>query len=126
MALLWIALAWTQALQDPAELIEKLGSDRIEVREAATRRLIELGDAAAPALKALAGDPDAEKAARARRLLDHLAALASLSPELRKARPGIERRLSPEADHSWTEEFLAAVGRGRPPLRNQDLEVLVT
>jgi HEAT repeat protein len=126
MALLWIALAGTLALQDPEELIEKLGSDRIEVREEASRRLIELGEAAAPALKTLARDPDAEKAARARLLLDHLAVLASLSPEYRKARPGIERRLSTAADHSWTEEFLAAAGRGRPPLWNQDLAVLVT
>lgn len=126
MALLWVALAGTLALQDPAELAEKLGSERIELREEASRRLIELGDAALPALKKLAGDPDAEKAARARRLLDHLGVLGGLSPEFRKARPGIERRLTLDGDHSWTEEFLAAVGPSRSALRKEDLELLVT
>jgi len=48
---------------DPAELaarIAALGSDRWEEREEATQAILELGPAAAPALRAAAGSPDPE------------------------------------------------------------------
>lgn len=60
-----------------AELIRKLGDNDYEVREAAERRLIELGDAAIPALREARNHSDAEIAHRAQRAYK---ALVDLSP----------------------------------------------
>ena len=57
--------------QDPTRaLIEKLGSDSIEEREEAARRLSDMGPAAIPHLQAALSRKDSEVAQRARRLLD--------------------------------------------------------
>ncbi len=63
-------LAWVQ--DDPASLIRRLGSERPEEREAATRGLVRLGKAARPAIEEATRDPDPEVAGRARDILDEL------------------------------------------------------
>src|SRR5262245_37189561 len=63
-------LAFLFALQDPAVLIERLGSDRVEDRAAAYRELEALGESARAGLERAARDGNEEQRAAARRLLD--------------------------------------------------------
>ena len=88
-------------------LIEKLGNERLEVREEATRKLRELGDRAKPALEAAAKGGDAERATRARGLLRFFEVRAKLSPGLLKAIPGAAERLA-VSDRAWAEVLLEA------------------
>jgi len=57
------------AQADPAALVERLGSDDIEVRQRAQAELARLGGAAEPTLDAASRRPDPEVASRARGLL---------------------------------------------------------
>ena len=66
--------------QDPSALVERLGAEAIELRQAAEAELARWGAAAAPALDAGRRHPDPEIAARAGRLL------AALLPEHEEAR----------------------------------------
>lgn len=56
-------------VQDPAALVEGLGSDDIEIRARAEADIVRLGAVAEAALDAASGDADPEVASRARRLL---------------------------------------------------------
>lgn len=56
-------------VQDPAALVERLGSDDIEVRQRAEADLVRLGACAEPTLDKASRDEDPEVASRARRLL---------------------------------------------------------
>jgi HEAT repeat protein len=53
-------------------LIDKLGSERFEDREQATRQLGEAGKAALPSLKEAARSPDAEVRRRAQQLVEQI------------------------------------------------------
>lgn len=59
-------------LQEPpvAELLKRLRSDRLDVREEAMRLLIELGPKARAPVEGLSGDPDPETASRALKILE--------------------------------------------------------
>ena len=114
---------------DPAALIEKLRSDNVEVREAASTRLKELGDAAKPALERAEKDADSEVAARASYLLRFLRLRTELTPALQKAIPDAVDRLAGNTA-AWAEVFLeaAAVEGERKTHRDitrADLEGLV-
>lgn len=81
-------------VQDPAALVERLGSDDIEIRQRAEADLIRLGPAAVPALDAASKRGDPELASRARSLL-----LEVIVPHRRE----VDRELAHMAIH------------GRPP-----------
>lgn len=52
--------------------IEELGSEDFGVRRAASRRLVEAGEFVVPALRTAMADPDPERAARARTLVERI------------------------------------------------------
>lgn len=125
--LLAFALA-AQADPIPA-LIEKLSSDRIEVREEACRKLEELGARAVPALEKAAAIPDEEVAARARELLQRIPLREAATDNLIRAVPGvIDRLVKGEPTEIFLEiaADLRARGEDRqyPALQPQDLERL--
>jgi HEAT repeat protein len=107
-ALLVCVLACLQ--DDPArqacELVEKLRSDKVEEREAASQKLKELGQAAIPALTKAAGSPDAEVSKRAHYLIRLIDFTQKLPERIRKARPGIEDRLARGEEQAFTEVLL--------------------
>ncbi len=87
-------LAALLALQDPAELVEKLRSDTIDEREQASLRLEELGRPAVPFLERAARDPDEEVARRARELLLRIPAREHLTPAVIRTVPGSVDRVA--------------------------------
>lgn len=111
------------------ELIKKLGSNRIQVRDEAARNLKELGEAAIPELGKAANAADAELAGRARFLIHTIGIRKTLTSNLLKAMPGLDYRLAQGGAGAWTTAFLEAVeeddeGRKHPTLKKQDLETL--
>jgi hypothetical protein len=73
--------------QEIERLVQDLGSSKFEEREVASRRLVQIGEAALPALKRAAASEDAEVRGRAGRL----ATLVQFRMEAREARRIIER-----------------------------------
>lgn len=67
--------------EEIAELIEQLGATRYKTRERATLRLIEIGEAAKPALEQALKSEDVEVKARAKRALAALAPKKPVEPE---------------------------------------------
>jgi HEAT repeat protein len=106
----------------PEALVERLRSDRIEEREEAAQRLKEAGPAALSALEKAARDPDDEVSGRARYLLRAIGVRRYLTPNLRRAVPGIEERLSHGESPPWIETFLEL--SARPDLAADDLRAL--
>ncbi len=108
---------------DAARLIEGLRAADVEQREAAMRRLKDLGEKALPELKKAAGDPDQEVAGRARFLLRRAAVSARISDALRQAAPGVEDRLA-SGDHAWTQVWMDLEKRGEDEIPRPLLEPL--
>jgi HEAT repeat protein len=111
------------------QLIEKLSSDRIEVREEACRSLEEIGDRATAALRKAASDGDEETAARAKSILERIPLRAAATENLIRAVPGvIDRLVKGEPAEIFLEisSDLRARGEERryPALRPADLERL--
>lgn len=108
------AFVLLQAASDDVlrDLVEQLGSDRIETRGEALRKLETLGRAAIPALTKAAANPDAEISSRARALLDRLMIREHLTPALEKSVPGIEARL---LQGEWREVFVEVAADLRQP-----------
>ena len=137
MGLITLILATASCfVQDPPSdsvrgLIERLRSDKVEERDAAARRLKDLGKAAVPELERAAKSDDAESSARARNLLRTIDLRGRLAPRLLEALPGIEDRLAGDDAHEWTRAFLEAMGedddgkRRYPKLRGEDVRALV-
>jgi HEAT repeat protein len=123
-----LLLSFAIAPQDPAALIEQLKADDIEVRERAFMALEQMGAAAEGALQKAAGEPESASTTRIRQLLRILELERLLRPRLKKAVPGIARKLA-LLDESWVPTFLAIA---KPPedadplseLRSEDLEPL--
>jgi hypothetical protein len=91
----WL-LAMAGSIADPEALVVSLGAARYEDREAASRALQEMGDAAVPALRKAAGSDDPEVAQRAAVILRLLLSgestggppgMAEAIREIRKADP---------------------------------------
>lgn len=74
MLILAVLLLQDDAAKQVAEQIEKLRSDQIEERDAAAKKLREIGKPAVEPLKKAASDDDKEFALRAKRLLELIAA----------------------------------------------------
>lgn len=110
------------------ELLEKLRSDDLEVRVEASRKLKALGQAVLPDLEKLGRDPDADVAARAKRLHRAITYLGKLSPSFIKALPGVEDRLAGEDPHAWTEVLIEVADKydekGYPVAKKRELELL--
>ena len=128
------AAALITALQDSTgeirSLIDKLGSDRIEVREDATQKLKALGEAAKPALEAATQSDNAEVAARSRRLIRYLEVRPLVTAGLLKAIPNAPDRLA-ASSKAWADVLLEATafvpkttGLRFPFLVKRDLEFL--
>lgn len=74
--------------QDPAEtLVRDLGNDSVEVREEATRRLLDMGKAAVKALEPAAASDDPEVRQRARHILAVIDARDRVTPAVLAAVP---------------------------------------
>ncbi|HEY3225888.1 MAG TPA: HEAT repeat domain-containing protein [Planctomycetota bacterium] len=117
--------------QDPAALIEQLRSDDIALRERAYLDLEKLGEAAEPHLKRVAEDRDLEFARSVRRLLRTLELERGFSAGLKKASPGLARRLARGDEGEWTRVYLGFAAEPDrsarylfPELRREDLEPL--
>ena len=112
------------------ELVERLGSDQVEEREEAIRGLKKLGKAAVPALEKASAGGDPEVIGRAKLLLKTIGFMDRLTPELRKAIPGIEDRLAASDGRAWTRLLLQAgerwtlVDRPYRQLQAKDLDPL--
>ena len=126
--ILWFALA--PVLQDKGadrvrDLILQLGSESVADRDAALRRLDALGTAAVPELRRAVSHSDREISARATYLLRLFSVRERLTPNLRKAIPGVENRLATGGPGVWTDVFLEASSRSSFPfLESEDLDPL--
>lgn len=118
---------------DPAkqarDLVEKLRSEAIADRDEATRKLKELGKAAAAELEKAAKDKDADVAARAKTLLFRLELIDTLPAALQKAMAGIADSLAFGGDIAWSRALVEAElklqpGSRIPVLKRTDLEPL--
>lgn len=106
---LFLALLALAAQDDPAaDAVRKLGSDSIEERDSAFKKLRELGEGARRALEAASKDSDKEVAQRAAVLLGSLEIRRRLSPRIQTVIPGIDERLAAGGDHEWTEILFAS------------------
>lgn len=84
----------TQPSADAAALVRQLGADEFDIRESASKKLIDMGDAAVPALEKAAADPDAdpEVQTRAQTIINQIKApkqVAEARPGAFGRRPGI-------------------------------------
>ncbi len=126
LLLLAVAVAPQETVQ---QLIDRLSSDRIEVREEACGKIEEIGERAVPALRKAASHGDEETAARAKAILERIPLRAAATQNLIRAVPGvIDRLVKGEPAEIFLE--IAADFRVRgdarqyPALRPQDLERL--
>ncbi len=105
-----LALALALLAQDNVrDLVEKLGSDSLDEREEAVRRIKLIGKPALPELEKAAKGPDLEAATRAKYLLRLIPIRDKVTPRLLHLMPGVEQRLSLDDPHSWTEVLLEAM-----------------
>jgi len=111
MRLLALVLVLAGAQDDPGkaarELIEKFRSGDFETREAATRKLKDLGPGAKAELEKFVKDGDAAVARLAANLIQRFKLQESLPKRLQEALPGVAERLAFGGDPAWTEAFLA-------------------
>lgn len=119
---MFAAILFSSTLQEGLnDLIERLGSDRVEERDEATRRLKERGPAALPELSLRAADPDPEVRARVRRLCLVIEIRGALGPKILERMPGIDERL---AEGDWTQALDAAGTLRSPPLNPEEVRAL--
>jgi len=117
------------AQSDPADLVDRLGSDLLDEREEATRQLKVLGKAAAVPLERAARSEDPEVAGRAQLLLRRIAIQDRISPRLQECFPGLADRLL-AGDAAWKDVLFEGLeedklgNRRRPALLPADLEFL--
>lgn len=109
--------------------VTKLGSDRADEREAATKALKAVGLRAIPELERTAQGGDPEVVQRSLHLIRVIRLVDVLGPRLLRALPGIEERLSGDDPAAWTAALLAAGQKTEglpehPQLTRNDLNLL--
>jgi len=106
---LFLVLLAVAPVQDDSarDLVERLGSDRIDVRDTSSRRLAELGLAAVPELEKAAQANDLELASRARAILEEVLARQSLLrvEDTLKSAKSLHLRFRYESSSSDSEEI---------------------
>jgi HEAT repeat protein len=129
---LLLPMALFQYQENPShyrQLIEKLGSDRVEEREEATQRLKNLGKQVIAELTQASKDSDAEIASRIKKIIRTIENKELCTSAVRQALPGIEDQLAEEDLHNWTQAFfdLTEERQARlrfPFLRREDIQRL--
>jgi HEAT repeat protein len=119
--LVQVGAAQDASRDDASALVEKLRSDAPQTREAAARKLKDLGRAALPALEKASKDADAEVAASAAQILRVIRLRETFGPRLLAAVPGIDERLAAGPGPAWTAEFLKAADVARVAARGDVL-----
>ena len=128
-------VAFALLLQDEKriqELVDRLRSDDVSQRDEAAKELKALGKKAVPALETAAKSSDAEVSSVAKKLIVSIELAATLTPALRKWKPGIEDLLAAGGDAEATKLLLEAVEQDEeenpvnPGLWPEDLEALAT
>lgn len=100
------------AEDDLAALVRDLGSEEFERRDAATRRLIEIGEPGRALLEAARSSPDAEVQMRSGRILAVLDARRRIDAEYQAARKGFGGATSEDAARRVWLDVLYHVARG--------------
>jgi HEAT repeat protein len=108
-----LLLALVLAQKTPESWVERLASDRPEVRTQAEQELLRMGSMAVPALEEATRLADLDIVSRARECLERIAVREDLTPGL-LAVPGLEERLRREGDPAWHTVFMEAILLGRP------------
>jgi hypothetical protein len=123
-------------LQDPpiGDLLQKLRSDQVEVREEATRRLIEKGEAARAEIEKVVADPDPEVSGRALRILVAIdgsvgALLRSMNRLVDRTRTSLGQMIREATDHAnkicrgkeWREVSKVLQAGGIPLLESRNI-----
>jgi hypothetical protein len=130
VALLFLGLL----AQDPVrDLVEKLGSDSLEEREAALEKLRTIGKPALPELEKAAKGRDPEAADRAKYLLRLIPIQEQMPARLLQLMPGLVQRFVLDDPHSWTqllidamhEEMAHRVEKGEDLFKPGDLDGIV-
>lgn len=107
--------------QDPSmdELIRRLGSDRVQERDDAQRRLKALGRAALPSIEKAAKRADPEVAARAKRLVDLVLLIEreKLTPEVLVDLPDLDEKMLSLGESACLPIFLDRAAQGEKALR---------
>lgn len=121
--------AHQESARQAREYVEKLGSETIEEREDAARKLKAMGDSALPLLEKATGRSDAEIAARARIIIRTIGIRRQLSAGFLESFPTADDRLAVGEPPVWTEIFLEATRANQakpihPGVEVSDLAVL--
>jgi HEAT repeat protein len=112
----------TVGSQDISGLLEKLGSESIEDREEATRRLVGMGNVVVPQLEKALSNGTLDTSGRIRTILLRIKVRSQVTPHLLQALPDLEGRLAVQDRHVWTIAFLElAAGIVRRNAASRDL-----
>src|SRR6185295_1793204 len=105
VVMLVLAAAQDDSSRPARDWIEKLRSQNAQEREAATRRLRDLGTSALPDLEKASKDADPEVAARASFLARLIGVRSTLTPRFLAVMTGVDERIARGATHAWKEAF---------------------
>jgi hypothetical protein len=96
---LWAADSKEELAAEVKKLVGQLGDDAFAVREAASKRLMEIGRSAVPTLRASLKSDDPEIRLRARRILDAMkSSVANLMEDLKDSDPAVRKEAAQELE----------------------------
>jgi len=116
-------LLWLSLQDEVSILVDRLGSDQIDVRGQAEERLVKLGPGTIPALEAASQSGDDELAIRAGRLLEIQKIRLHLTPALLDRFPDAEAQIRAGGPGAWRSLLWNADGDSS--LSREDLEPLL-